>query len=283
METAITILRELWYRRTVVAIFAAVAIVVGGLVAFRPSLPPESRTYEVGEATARILLDTPASQAVEVAPKGSETLGARANLLANLMAEGDIKAAIAKRAGLEPDELYAFGPSSIGGEAAPAGSRARDANLLTMSVLTDDIGGQLPIIDIDAQATDARTAAALANAAVAGLQDYLVTKAAADRVDDARRLQARALGAAQAADVARGPSAILAAFVTIFLFVLLCGLLLLVSNLVRVWRMASDVEDELSAAMNDDGWDLDSAFRPDEGDRADAGSGDDAKASAGRF
>ena len=153
-----------------------------------------------------------------------------------------------------------------------------------MSVLTDDIGGQLPIIDIDAQATDARTAAALANAAVAGLQDYLVTKAAADRVDDARRLQARALGAAQAADVARGPSAILAAFVAIFLFGLLCGLLLLVSNLVRVWRVASDVEGDLSAAMADEGWDLDSAFRTPERDHdAAGGTGDDAKASAGRF
>ncbi len=283
METAITILRELWYRRAVVAIFAAVAIVVGGLVAYRPSLPPESRKYEVGEATARILLDTPASQAVEVAPKGSETLGARANLLANLMAEGDIKAAIAKRAGLRADKLYASGPSSVGASpVAPEALRDHDANILTMSVLTDDIGGQLPIIDIDAQAVDAKRAAALANAAVTGLQDYLATKAAADKVDDARRLQARALGAAQAADVARGPSPVLAAFAAILLFGLLCGLLLVVSALVRVWRVASDVEGELSAALADDDWGLES-FGAVDGDRDAAASGDDAKASAGRF
>ena len=57
----VTILRELWHRRTIVALVALVSLLVGAAVAFRlPSL--ESRKYEVGIATARILVDTPKSQ-----------------------------------------------------------------------------------------------------------------------------------------------------------------------------------------------------------------------------
>ena len=47
--------------------------------------------------------------------------------------------------------------------------------------------------------------------------------------------------------------------------------------------MASDVEGELSAALADDDWGLESAFGAVDGDRDAAESGDDAKASAGRF
>src|SRR5436305_382249 len=113
MEPYVSILRDLWRVRVAVCLFAVLAILVGAVMLYRPSLPPQSRTYEVGTATAYILLDTPASQVVEVAPAGSETLGSRASLIANLMAQGDVKAAIARHAGVPPGGLLAIAAPAI--------------------------------------------------------------------------------------------------------------------------------------------------------------------------
>ncbi|HWI74482.1 MAG TPA: hypothetical protein VNT55_21155, partial [Baekduia sp.] len=94
------------------ALIAVVSVLAGFLVVYKPSLPLESRKYDVGIATARILVDTPESQVVDVSPKGSDTLGIRANLLANLMVDGVVKAAIAKRAGLNPNQFYGVAESA---------------------------------------------------------------------------------------------------------------------------------------------------------------------------
>ena len=104
---AVTILRELWRRRLLVAAVAFAAVLVGFLLSYRVGLPPEPRQYKVGVATARVLVDTPQSQVIKVDPKGSDTLGLRASVLANLMVEGEARAAIARRAGLKPRQLKA--------------------------------------------------------------------------------------------------------------------------------------------------------------------------------
>jgi hypothetical protein len=118
----IMMLRDLWRRRILVGCAALLAVLAGTAVTYRISFPPklESRKYEVGVATTRILVDTPSSQVVEVAPKGSDTLGVRANLLASLMVDGVVKTAIARRAGLRPDQLEGAGQDG----APPKGGRA---------------------------------------------------------------------------------------------------------------------------------------------------------------
>ena len=152
----VTILRELWHRRTIVALVALVSLIVGAAVAFRlPSL--ESRKYEVGIATARILVDTPKSQVVEVAPQGSDTLGVRANLIASLMADGVVKDAIAKRAGLKLDELEGVAENTAGTSGAAAvepTAFTADDHVLTTRVIQTPDGDRLPIIDIETQAPD---------------------------------------------------------------------------------------------------------------------------------
>jgi hypothetical protein len=244
MDTSVTILRELWRRRVAVGLIALQAIALGMLLAYKPSLPPVSRAYKVGTATAHILVDTPDSQVVEVAPKGSETLGQRAGLLSNLMAEGEVEAAIARRAGLRSNELLAVAHAGIDPQSVtPKQKQGPNVNLLTTSVLTNDSGEQLPIIEVTAQAPDAERAARLANAAVAGLGDYLDSKAAVERVSDARRLRVRGLGAAGAREALRGPSQVVALAAAIFIFVFECALLLVISALARGWRAASEQDD----------------------------------------
>jgi hypothetical protein len=250
MDTTVAILRQLWRYRFVVGLFLLLALVAGLMLAYRPSVPPQSRKYEVGAATARILVDTPSSQVIEVAPKGSETLGARASLLANLMAQGEVKAAIARRSGVPVNRLFVVTPGAIDPqEVTPQQQSDPTADLLSVDVMTNDAGEELPIIDVDAQAPTAVGAARLADSAVAGLQDYLNSKAAAERVPEAHRLRVRGLGGAQGRYISRGPGVALALVAVIFIFGFLCSMLLLFLALARRWRV--DEEDQLEAEDDD--------------------------------
>jgi hypothetical protein len=250
MDT-VTILRDLWRHRFAVIVVYLMALLVGTAVLYKISFPPqlESRKYQVGVATTRILVDTPSSQVVEVAPKGSDSLGVRANLLASLMADGVVKTAIAKRAGLRPDDLVGIALSDTGSSAPPSRPSDPRANVLTTHVVTDNDGAQLPIIEIEAQASDATAAAGLANAAIVGLRDYLDSKAAVQRIPDAQRLQVSGLGTPRAQMAARGPKDVVAIFAVIFVFGTGCACILLALALVRGWRAAAAREGAASVAL----------------------------------
>lgn len=241
METTVTILRELWQRRIYVGVAAGLAILVGGMLAYRLSLPPETRQYDVGIATTHILVDTPQSQVVDVSPKGSGSLGSRANLLANLMTEGEVKAAIARRAGLRPNQLLAGVDTGTGlppDVASAAGSR--DVHLLTTRPESNSAGVPLPIIELDAQAPDPASASRLASAAVAGLRSYLDSRAASENVSAAHRLDVRGLGEPQVADAVRGPGRLVALGAAVFVFLLGCAAILIAPAIARTWRAVSD-------------------------------------------
>jgi hypothetical protein len=248
MET-VTILRELWRRRALVAAVVVLAILAGTAVAYRISFPPrlESRSYHVGLATSRILIDTPNSQVVEVAPKGSDTLGARAGLIASLMVDGTVKAAIAHRAGLRPDGFDAISDSAA--ETTPADPSPRPPTpVLKTTVVTNASGDELPIIEIEVQAADAASAARLAGAAVSGLRDYLNSKAALQKVPNAQRLQVDGLGAPQARAVARGPRRLFAVIAALFVFAAGCATIVGASRLAGAWRAAAEEEAAGEAA-----------------------------------
>jgi hypothetical protein len=267
---AVTILRELWRRRVLVALVAFVAALVGFLLAYRVGPPPEPRKYEVGVATARVLVDTPQSQVIKVDPKGSDTLGLRASVLANLMVEGEAKAAIARRAGLKPKELKAASESTTaldgsGGQPQPVSTSFPDdpdVHMIRTRVITNPDGEQLPIIETNVQAPDAASATKLANATITGLTEYLDTRAAADEdVDDRSRLRVSGLGSAEAETAARGPGRAVAAVAAIFVFLVGCGAILLGSALARHWR-AADVADHAATShlVPDDTAPYDPAF-----------------------
>lgn len=244
---AVTILRELWRRRALVAAVAIVSILVGFAIAYTISFPPHSRKFEVGIASGRILVDTPDSQVVDVQPKGSGTLGIRAGVLANLMTEGDVKAAIARRAGLRPNQLRAG--VEVEGELPPVIDDATgdaDAHLLITSPATNPDGTPLPIIDIQTQAPGSRDAARLAEAAVTGLNDYLDSKASGEEVSDAKRLQLTGLGPPEVHEQTRGPSRMAAAVIAIFVFLVGCAAILVGFPLARAWRAAATTESEES-------------------------------------
>jgi hypothetical protein len=244
----VTILRELWLRRYMVALGGVVAIGIGLMTVYKVSLAPpklESRQYHVGVASARMLIDTPDSQVVDLSPKGADGLGTRANLLANLMASSPVKAIIAKNAGLDPETLVAIAPSTTGGPQVPtllsqrAAASASNPEAFVLTLRADEA---LPIISVDAQAPDAEHAARLANAATTGLRDYLKSVAAAQNVPNARQLVISTLGPAQSANMVRGPRRLIAIMAAIFIFAFACGSVIMVSGLARGWRTAADLE-----------------------------------------
>jgi hypothetical protein len=234
---SVTILRELWRRRLLVVVVGLLSVGAGWMLAYGPSFPPKPRSYQVGMATARVLVDTPRSQVVEVAPEGSDMLGARAGMLANLMVYGELEQQIEKRAGLKRDVLIA-GSETTGGATAPK-PLTRDSRALTTGVVVNSDLAELPLIKIETQAPTATEAAKLADAAVNGLIAYVDAKAAAERVTPERRLRVAGLGPAQAHLAARGTGKMMGLAVAIFVFLSGCSAIVAVSFMARAWRAAA--------------------------------------------
>jgi hypothetical protein len=248
-------LQELWRLRRYVAGVCVVALLAGVLTTHSMSFPPKSKSYDVGVASAQVLVDGPDSQAIvgassAVTPSGGQMLGTlatQANLLADLMVEGSIKTDIAQRAGVNPNQLIGVSaavtvPSASGSSpvSVPSGP---NVYALTTQILTDTAGDTtFPIIEIDAQAPDRAKAIRLANAAVGGLQAFVSSQAAAARIPDANRLSIMSFGISQASTQTRGPSPVIGVVVTIVVLLLGCVSILWIRALIRAWRNDSEPE-----------------------------------------
>lgn len=241
----IQILRELWRCRRLVIVAGLIAITVGVLIAYRPSSSGlQRRSYSLGIGVTRVLIDTPDSQVVDLAPKGADGLGSRADLLANLLASGPLRLRIARLAHVPPDKLLAMAPSTAGpidpSLLAQSGTAAASAPSTFMLTMKPD--PELPIVFINTQAPDAATASRLANSATVALRDYLHSVAAAQKVPNARQVVVTQLGTAQSAKVTRGPSRAIALLVAVVIFGVLCGLIVALVGLVRGWAAAAAAE-----------------------------------------
>ncbi len=150
-----------------------------------------------------------------------------------------MKAIIAREAGLRPGQLHA-GVESDGEVPALIASSAGspDAHLLTARVATN-VDGVLPMIELEAQAPEAKDAVKLANAAVVGLRTYLASKAATEDIDEARRLRVNGLGTPQVREAVRGPQRLVAFGVALFVFLAGCAAILIVPAIARSWRAAA--------------------------------------------
>jgi len=249
---AVAILRQLWRYRLFVAVGMAVALLVGLLMSYQVTLglPPkfENRQYEVGIASAAVLVDSPNSQVTDLGAGQNRadvgSLSARARLLANLMATSPLKDRIAARARLPSSILVALAPSEVP-DAAPSpldtGTTVRptdpDANILNVQV-----NEALPIITANAQAPRAATAARISSAAVAELSLYLRQTAASESVPNVRQLIIKPLGVARSTTAERGPRRMVGAVVSAMLFAFWCVGILGVVGLARGWRQAAEVE-----------------------------------------
>jgi len=243
-------LQDLWRLRRYVAIVAVLAVLAG------VGMTVQSGSYDVGAASAQVLVDTQRSQVVGasggVTSSGGLLLGAlgtQANLLADLMVEGTIKADIAKRAGVNPNKLTGVSTAVTVPSASTAGpspvTLPSGPNVygLSTQILTDVAGAtSLPIIEIDAYAPTPNKAERLANAAVAGLQAFVSSEAATEQIPSAERLSIMNLGVSQATSQARGSSPLIGFVVVLLVLLLGCVSILWIQAMVRGWRSASERE-----------------------------------------
>jgi len=234
MDT-ITILRELWHRRLLVA----GVVVLSALAGFAISL--SSHPQHVARASAHLLVDTPSSQVIDVAPKGGDQLGGQALLLAGLMVDGPIKATIAHDAGLNPNQITGTSESITGAGSSAPGAAARPYRMSTQ-VLTDSSGQQLPIIEIDVQAPSASAATRLAQAALTGVQSYENSVASSEKITSQHRLRLNSLGVTQATVTTSGSAMLVSLLVAIGVLLVGCGLVVAGSALRRRLRAAAAAE-----------------------------------------
>jgi hypothetical protein len=247
----VALLRNLWRLRAVVAVVAIFAIFVGYSMAYRvPTL--ESKQYTVGVATATALVDTPSSQVVDLGVEQGVDVGglsSRATLLASVMTSSPVKDKIAARAGIDPEKLIAVGPSQESpGGASPAATSDPKANVLKASVPTLE-AGTIPIIVVETQSPDAKSAARLADGAITELKEHVQSLAVTDNVSDARRLVVRDLSPAHATTATQGPGKASAVIATIFVFLFGCGAVLGLVWLINAWRTFSGVDPDADADL----------------------------------
>lgn len=245
---AVAVLRQLWRHRLFVAVGMALALLIALVISYKVTLgiPPtfESRQYQVGIASAEVLVDSPSSQVADLGGGKVRTdvtaLTSRARLLANLMAASPLKDQIARRAGVDPRTFVASAPS-IEPSQKPTTLASTPTSQRT-NVLTVYFNETLPIITADAQAPTEAVAARISSAAVAELGDYLKSVAALDKVPDARQLVVDPLGDARFGTVQRGPRKLIAIVAFLFILALWCSAIILVAKLVRGWRQAAESE-----------------------------------------
>jgi capsular polysaccharide biosynthesis protein len=240
----VNLLRVLWARRLFVIAVGLFSLLIGVYMTFQISPSGlKTRQYHVGIAASQVLFDTPDSQIADLSPPGADALGARAQLLANLMATQPVQRLVAQKAGIKVSQLVTVAPAMSGATVSTLSVDATQAAAKPTSyVLTITADAALPLVTFSAQAPTADAAARLANAAEAGLRDYLASITSTTNVPQGHRYVIKELGGARAADVTRGPRKLMGAMVAFVLFAMGCGAIIAVTGIVRSWRAVAEAE-----------------------------------------
>jgi hypothetical protein len=209
------------------ALVAAVAVLIGGFVAFRPGLPPETRQYQVWLASGDILVDTSESQVADTKGPDFLTMANRATVLGNLVVSKPLRTAIAADADVPVDQLVVVPPTNTtipGAAPTPSvvstGPKVPDADATVLTLTTD---ATLPILRVSAQAPEGETASRLAEAAFQELKGYIGTVGASAEIPAARKLVVRQLATPTPAPDTRGPGLLLGLVTGFLLAVVGCA------------------------------------------------------------
>jgi hypothetical protein len=247
----VQILRRLWQLRLWVAIAAMVALLAGVASIYKidPSEPSlKKKSIEYGAASTQLLLDSRKSALTDV-----ETdllpLVARADAFARLLASPPVAALIAQDAGISPNQLITHGPV-LTAQQATRSQREPTAEQRSNDILNEGVGytlrfssaPSLPVVYVDAEAPTPQEAVRLANSSSTALQKYVSDLESRQGVAESRRLVISQLGTAAGGTVNKGTDKIVAILTAIGVWIGLCVLILLVSNLARQFRQARALE-----------------------------------------
>ncbi|HEY2479049.1 MAG TPA: hypothetical protein VGI17_09995 [Solirubrobacterales bacterium] len=240
--TVISVLKELWKRRLLVALAIVVAAVAAVVAVYQVSLNPpglSKHSTPSAQGSSEVLIDS-ARSPIAGSKRNVEGLATRAAVFARLMASGDIVKEIAKEVGVPPWEIQVAGPQPFPGE-APGISEAPET--LPYGLTFTQVG-ELPIVSITSRAPTVPEARALAAAAPRSLGEMVREVQKRQKTPATEKVEIRVLGPAQVSAVDNAPGGKIA--LVIFFGVLLVGigLILGVPRLVAAWRRVDDDEDD---------------------------------------
>ena len=228
-------------RLVVIALCTAVASVcaiwsVSTITLLPPSVSP--RQMDIAAATARIGIDRPKPLIGDdhANEYDYETLQTRAVLIATLASTEPVAGYIARRAGIDPDDLVATSPITSGVQTVftePDSERRAEqiAGAAKPYRLEARAGQTLPIIDLYAQAPTVAEAQRLADAVVPAVRKYLADSARDEGADPAKQEVLTQLGHARGAMVSSGTQIQIAFFTFLYAFAVTLALTLIVIRL----------------------------------------------------
>jgi hypothetical protein len=242
-------MRKLWRLKAGVVISVALALFAAVWSVQKISLSPlgvTPRALEMATAATHVIIDTPKSQLVDLRQDTYAVTGLqnRAVLLGNVIASTSVQQKIARRAGVPVERLRIQAPLTPAQSSPPVDSQnARHTSDIVKS--TDqyriDIKANptVPMLDIYAQAPSAKSAAALANAAVAELQSYLSGLAATQRTPPKDQIHPVQLGHATGVVINHGVKWQVAILAFVLVFGASCATVIFVARVKKGWRMES--------------------------------------------
>ena len=211
---------------------------------FPPGAKP--RSYEIGTASARILVDTPKSTAVDANadPNALGSLTSRANLLGSIIASPPVREIIARRAGIDPGQIEAASPVTpdLPRALPEPGQEPRTSDILKSTDeyrLHVQVQPTAPIIDVYVQAPSAEAANRLADASVDGLRDYLSTVAAQQQIGAPDQVKLLRLGGSPGTVINQGANIELALLTLVLMLAVSSAALLLFTRVQKGWKQAA--------------------------------------------
>jgi hypothetical protein len=239
-------LRELFTlrRSAVLCILVALLAAVNMVYHVRGVLPPklEPRSVEMASATTEVLIDTPLSTVLDLRQGASEfeKMTNRAVLIGNVMASPPVLAYIGRRADVDPRVIRAQPPLTPDFP-RPLSGFGRDPKTGDLLASTDQYriniqaNPTVPVLQIYAQAPDAKAAETLANAAVAGLRDYLEDTARAQGTPSDEVVRLQQLGDAEGVVINGGIRIQLAVLTFVIAFAFAAATAIFVARVRRGW------------------------------------------------
>jgi hypothetical protein len=249
MEFALVV-RELARHRLALAIGVLVAVIAAVLSVYRlDGFALKPRALQYSSASTRVFVDTSSSVLGNLS-QSFEPLQSRATVYANFMASPTVLNLIGKRVGIAGDQLYAAGPIDplvprIVQEPTAVQRNVQITGETTPYRLNFNSDPNLPTIGIFAQAPSTKQSVQLANAAVASLEQYVVSLEEADQIPQKSRVVIRQLGEANGGVVDGGISKAVAMMVFIGVFFVWCLMTLLLIRFRETWRASAKLPDDM--------------------------------------
>jgi hypothetical protein len=248
MEFALVV-RELARRRRTLAVGVLVAAIAAVLSVYRlDGLTLKPRSLQYSSASTLVFIDTPSS-ALGNLSQSFEPLQSRATVYANFMASPTVLNLIGQRVGIAGNQIYAAGPIDpqvprIVQEPTAVQRNVEITGETTPYRLNFNSDPNLPTIGIYAQAPTTKQSIQLANAAVAGLGQYVASLETEDHIPRQSRVVIRQLGEAHGGVVDGGISKALAGMVFVGVLILWCVFMLLAVRFRETWRASGDIAAE---------------------------------------